>query len=228
MQPRTALELTLSHSLARPISHSIELSSTCSPLPELLCTFSFFLVHLLVRTFWNSLELAHTRSHSLAHPLARTHSLSLKLCWTRLPDAAKTIQLSLASFTLFLKRIHLLHSWQIQWKHFHRCRRCDRKTKFKGMLPSGWIQCPATIFTRASLPGPPYSSLWKISAKSDYPWPSYCDLTNLWCVRCVGNMFYLFNSPEISFCIHHDIYTTKIWCRCRDVSASAASKIKLL
>jgi len=40
-------------------------------------------------------------------------------------------------------------------------------------------QLPVPIFTCASLPGPLYVSPCKISAKSDYPRLSYCDLTNL-------------------------------------------------
>jgi len=70
-------------------SNSLTLSSTCSRLPELLCTRSFSLVHLLVRTFSNSLELAQIRSHLLSRPLARTRSNSLSFSRTRSHSASK-------------------------------------------------------------------------------------------------------------------------------------------
>jgi len=52
----------------------------------------------------------------------------------------------------------------------------------------------------------------KLQRTSDHPRLSYCDLTNLWCVRCVGNMFYLHNSSEISFCINILNIVQMSWC----------------
>jgi len=55
----------------------------------------------------------------------------------------------------------------------------NTKTKFKRMPTSGRIQLPVPILTLASLPRLFYVSPCKISAISDYPRLSYCDLTNL-------------------------------------------------
>jgi len=91
--------------LSRTWQNSLTLSSTCLHLLELLCTCLFSLVHLLARTLSNSLS-----------------------------QCSKTLQFSLASFTLFLRWLHLLRSYQILWKHFNRCWRCDCKMKFKRMF----------------------------------------------------------------------------------------------
>jgi len=114
-----------------------------------------------------ALELAYTLSrspavgsHYLALDRARSHSLAFarachnffctrsSICWLALSrtrslsvELARPVLQNHSVFTRFLHaiRFHLLRSYQILWKYFRWCRRCDRKTKLKGMFPSGWI-----------------------------------------------------------------------------------------
>jgi len=162
--------------------HYLVLNRTHSHSLALACTRqnSFALAHSRSSTFWLTLSGTHSHSISLACPPIGSHSLTFsRSLLNLLARCCKTIQFSLASFLLFFKWVHLLGSYQILWKYFGRCRRCDHKTKFKRMPSSGWIQLLFPIFTSASLPGPSYVSPCKVSAKSDYPQLSYCGLTNL-------------------------------------------------
>jgi len=102
----------------------------------------------------NSLELAHTLTLALARPpvglhypaldeFARsptgwlahvqTRSLSLELSRTRSPGAAKPVSFHSLPSYYSSNEWNLLRSYQILWKYLDRCRKCDRKTKFKRM-----------------------------------------------------------------------------------------------
>jgi len=89
---------------------------------------------------WNSL--------ALARPPVGSHSLELAHFVSNSLELARPVLQSHPVFMLFLKWIHLIHSYQI-------LRKCDRKQNSK-MPPSGWIQLPVPSFTRANLPEPSY------------------------------------------------------------------------
>jgi len=116
--------------------------------------------------FPHSLALAPARQNSFALVRPPLGSHCLKLALTRLP--ARWLELA-HFFSNSLARC---------CKTTQFSQRCNRTMKFKRRF-SGWIKLPVPIFTLASLPGPSYVSPCKISAKSDYPRLSYCDLTNL-------------------------------------------------
>jgi len=156
-----------------------------------------------------ALELARTRSHrfTLARPPVGSHYLALN----------RTCSHSLALVCASQNSIALArppvgtHSLEFAHTSSHALARplvrtlsnshTFSRTLSNSLSLNGRIQLPVSIFTRASLSGPLYLSPCKISAKSDYPRLSSCDLTNL-CLRCVCNMFYLHNSLEISFRIN--------------------------
>jgi len=150
---------------------------------------------------WQLQLYCHVQSR-VALALARTRSLSLELSRTRLPGAAKPFSFhSLSSCYSSTESICYIAT-KFLWKYFDRCRRCDRKRNSKKCLLVAEFNFRFQFLHVHVFRGFSYLSSCKILAKSDYPQLSYCDFTNLWCVRCVGNMFCLLNSSEISFSIN--------------------------
>jgi len=115
--------LTLTHT-----QNSLKLLSTCSHSPELLCTCSLLLIHLLTHTLSNSLKLAHTR----LPPTARTRSLSLEL-----------VHLLLQNYSVFTRFLHAIPQMNPSATQIPNILISVKDVTTKRNLPpGGWIQLP--------------------------------------------------------------------------------------